>query len=84
MNKAPNTRGETASPVDIRATDVPAIDIPASDYDPLVRQLSTAGTVVSFVLIGFLALGAVVATPVFGLVFGLMTLGLIGLGWVML
>ncbi len=74
MNKALRFPSETTDPVSIHT----------SDSDPLVRQLSAGGTVVSVVLITFLALGALVATPVFGLVFGIMTLGLIGLGWVML
>ncbi|MFI8567017.1 hypothetical protein ACIGGF_10705 [Rhodococcus sp. NPDC078407] len=45
---------------------------------PMVLALSL------LLLVCFAVLGAAVATPVFGLVFGMMTLGLLGLGWVMM
>ncbi|WP_338890199.1 hypothetical protein [Rhodococcus sovatensis] len=48
-----------------------------------VRALTRLLLITTAILTGFAILGAVVATPLLGLVCGLMTLGLIGLGWVM-
>lgn len=53
------------------------------DSVPRFRRVSKSVTIAVVVLGGFAGLGAAVATPLFGLVCGLMTLGLVGLGWVM-
>ncbi|MBY4127585.1 hypothetical protein HQO83_04180 [Rhodococcus fascians] len=52
--------------------------------ESVVRRLLVVVSLSLLLLLCFAALGAAVATPVFGLVFGMMTLGLLGLGWVMM
>ncbi|MBY3985706.1 hypothetical protein HQO84_01920 [Rhodococcus fascians] len=50
----------------------------------VLRRWTIVSVSAMLLLLCFAALGAAVATAMFGLVFGMMTLGLLGLGWVMM
>ncbi|MBY4206979.1 hypothetical protein HQO44_10935 [Rhodococcus fascians] len=50
----------------------------------VLRRWSISSALAMLLLLCFAALGTAVATPMFGLVFGMVTLGLLGLGWVMM
>lgn len=69
-----------------KATDSSTVENPVDGPESVitVRRVFLLVVLAAVVLVCFAALGAAVATPLFGLICGSLTIGLVGLGWVML